>query len=91
MSPGHVRRMIRTASATLATLALLGAAACGSATATAPSSNVPANHTERHGGVAHGVGARQATTQCVSCHGATLQGGANGEPSCYSCHGKKWQ
>lgn len=64
--------------------------ACGG-DATEPSSNVPASHTERHGGVAHGVGARQATTGCISCHGATLQGGANGEPSCYSCHGKKWQ
>ncbi len=72
-------------------LAAAGAAACGSGDATAPSSNVPASHTERHGGVAHGVGARQATTQCVSCHGAALQGGAKGEPSCYSCHGKKWQ
>ena len=74
--------------AALATVLLL--AACGGG-ATGPSSNVPASHTERHGGVAHGVGARQAATQCVSCHGATLQGGTNGEPSCYSCHGKKWQ
>lgn len=65
-------------------------AACGGDTA-GPSANAPADHTERHGGVSHGVGARQAATGCVGCHGATLQGGVNGEPSCYSCHGKKWQ
>lgn len=74
----------------VAVAVLLLLSGCGGST-TEPSTNVPASHTERHGGVAHGVGARQATTQCVGCHGATLQGGSSGEPSCYSCHGKKWQ
>ncbi|NJD19693.1 MAG: hypothetical protein FIA95_10490 [Gemmatimonadetes bacterium] len=91
MSRGRRAGIVRLSGALAVALALLGAAACSSGDGTGPSSNVPANHTERHGGVAHGVGARQAATQCVSCHGATLQGGTNGEPSCYSCHGKKWQ
>ena len=81
-------RAAATLRALAAVLVVTLMSACGRAT---EPSGSPPGHTETHGGVGHGVGARQATTQCVSCHGATLQGGANGEPSCYSCHGKKWQ
>jgi mono/diheme cytochrome c family protein len=27
---------------------------------------------------------------CTACHGANLQGGADGQPSCTRCHGVKW-
>ena len=66
---------------------VVAAAGCGSTTAP---ENAPAGHTEVHGGAAHMPGLKSPTEQCASCHGSTLQGGANGEPSCYSCHGKKW-
>ncbi len=29
---------------------------------------------------------RDPDIYCTPCHGATLDGGTNGEPSCYSCH-----
>ena len=70
-----------------AALVLFVAGACGSATAPA---NAPANHTNFKGGAAHGPGPSNATVNCVQCHGADLQGGTSGEPSCFTCHGKKW-
>ncbi len=70
-----------------AALVLFTAGACGSPTA---SGNTPADHTNFHGGTPHATNASSATVYCVSCHGADLQGGTNGEPSCFSCHGREW-
>ncbi len=47
-------------------------------------------HTEQYGGVPHGRQARSGARYCQSCHGAELQGGADGEPSCHQCHGRNW-
>lgn len=41
-------------------------------------------------GVAHAVPMRRAERYCRECHGARLVGGENGEPSCYTCHGRLW-
>ena len=45
-------------------------------------------HTINRDGHLHAGGS--ATAVCVLCHGSDLRGGLNSEPSCYSCHGKKW-
>ncbi len=54
------------------------------------SNELPASHTDLEGGVAHMPGKSNPTTNCVSCHGQDLRGGDDGEPSCYSCHGRVW-
>lgn len=41
-------------------------------------------HTEDLGGTFHRPGYDDPLTNCTSCHGADLRGGAG--PSCYSCH-----
>jgi hypothetical protein len=41
-------------------------------------------------GVAHAQPAVKGARYCSHCHGATLAGGAAGQPSCYQCHGKNW-
>jgi mono/diheme cytochrome c family protein len=51
---------------------------------------VPESHTAVKGNAFHMPGLRAPEENCVQCHGADLMGGANGEPSCYSCHGEKW-
>ena len=48
------------------------------------------NHTLRVGGAYHLEGHRDPETNCVLCHGADLRGGDQGEPSCFSCHGREW-
>ena len=52
--------------------------------------DTPDNHTVLRSGVAHGVGLNDPMQNCTACHGADLRGGAQGEPSCFSCHGQKW-
>ena len=47
-------------------------------------------HVTNYDGVAHANAAFAGARHCISCHGATLAGGTNGEPSCYACHGKNW-
>jgi len=69
-------------------LALLLISACND-TVTAPE-GVPASHTVRHGGAFHAPGLQSPAANCASCHGNDLTGGVNGEPSCFSCHGRKW-
>jgi len=76
----HVRHA-RSASLALATLVLALAAACGG-------SEAPASHTVNKNGVMHAPGLTAPLTNCVACHGSTLQGGSG--PSCTSCHGQVW-
>jgi hypothetical protein len=73
---------------TLPVLLLLSLSAC-SDSSTSPA-DAPEGHTILKGGVPHAVGLNDPTENCATCHGATLQGGNSGEPSCYSCHGKTW-
>ena len=48
-------------------------------------------HDQNLGGVKHAKGYCSPTSNCASCHGSDLRGGANGEPSCYKCHGSLWK
>jgi len=50
---------------------------------------LPSNHTVNRGGAMHAPGLFQAQENCTGCHGSSLRGGSEA-PSCYSCHGKKW-
>jgi hypothetical protein len=73
----------------LLALALALPAACSDSDPALPS-DVPATHTVVKDGVRHAPGLQNATQSCTSCHGADLRGGSGGQPSCYTCHGKKW-
>lgn len=70
-------------------LVLAAPAACGDDDGAAPE-DAPPGHTVVQEGVAHRPGLRDPNQNCTGCHGADLRGGADGEPSCYSCHGQKW-
>jgi len=48
-------------------------------------------HTRVIQNIAHADPAAAATRYCAYCHGASLQGGAHFEPSCFTCHGVHWQ
>ena len=52
--------------------------------------NAPEGHTDVKGGAAHAPGSNNPLVNCISCHGPTLEGGDDGEPSCFSCHGRVW-
>ena len=41
-------------------------------------------------GVSHARSSLNGPRYCKSCHGLGLQGGTNGEPSCFQCHGENW-
>jgi hypothetical protein len=47
-------------------------------------------HNMMLGGTGHADGMCDAINFCSACHGANLQGGTNGEPSCTKCHGVVW-
>ena len=47
-------------------------------------------HTLNLNGVLHGANPCQPNGVCTQCHGSSLQGGLNGEPSCTQCHGSYW-
>jgi hypothetical protein len=73
----------------LACVTVFGSAlACGSES-TLPE-DAPPGHTVNQDGVAHAPGLNDPTQNCTACHGDDLMGGTEGQPSCYSCHGKKW-
>lgn len=42
-------------------------------------------------GVAHGTDPCQPQRDCAGCHGADLTGMTYGAPSCFTCHGARWQ
>jgi hypothetical protein len=46
-------------------------------------------HTVSQDGVYHAPGLNSPLVNCVSCHGSDLLGSGNA-PSCYQCHGNKW-
>jgi hypothetical protein len=48
------------------------------------------NHTVNLGGIMHAPNYCHPLAHCTACHGASLGGGTNGQPSCYSCHEAKW-
>ena len=84
-----MKRTPRGVIATLVALApLIGALAC-SDSSTAPG-DAPEGHTVLKSGVPHATGLNNPLQNCTTCHGASLQGGADGQPSCTSCHGVKW-
>ncbi len=82
-----MKRVVSMAAA-LPLLLLLSVASC-SDSSTAPA-DAPEGHTVLKSGVPHAPGLTNPTQNCATCHGATLQGGASGQPSCFSCHGQKW-
>lgn len=55
-----------------------------------PSSPPALSHDLSLGGVKHASNFCQPAQNCSACHGANLQGGSNGEPSCTKCHGDLW-
>lgn len=67
---------------------LLAATGCGD-DPVAPG-DAPEGHTVLVDGVAHAPGLNTPGTSCASCHGADLRGGAEGQPGCFTCHGRKW-
>jgi len=54
------------------------------------SGNAPADHTISKSGAMHRPGLDNPVANCTACHGADLMGGPNGQPSCFTCHGKRW-
>ncbi len=47
-------------------------------------------HNRREDGVYHAADYCKPLQYCAQCHGSNLRGGPNNEPSCYKCHGEKW-
>jgi hypothetical protein len=48
-------------------------------------------HNKNQGGVQHAMDNRKPMQDCTPCHGVTILGGYNNEPSCYKCHGSIWE
>ena len=48
------------------------------------------SHDQAMGGVKHASNFCQPIENCSACHGANLQGGTHGEPSCTKCHSDRW-
>ncbi len=71
-------------------VAFLAFTACGDDDDITGSGNAPADHTISKSGAVHKAGLEDATVNCTGCHGADLMGGPTGQPSCYTCHGKRW-
>ncbi len=67
--------------------AALPLAVCSDSAAPA---DAPPGHTVIRDGVAHAPGLADPEAHCTACHGADLAGGSGGQPSCFSCHGRKW-
>lgn len=72
-------------------LALQVVASCGdSSTEPDDDDGPPANHTVSIGGALHDPGLNDPEVNCTACHGADLEGGPDGQPSCFTCHGRRW-
>ncbi|MDH3292108.1 MAG: hypothetical protein OEO20_10805 [Gemmatimonadota bacterium] len=69
-------------------LAAVAFTACGDDIA--GSGNAPADHTINQSGAMHRPGLNDPVVNCTACHGADLMGGLSGQPSCFTCHGKRW-
>ena len=82
------RRRLPSALAALL-VALTLSTACGDSS-TNPGTTPPASHTVSIDGALHDPGLNDPEVNCTGCHGATLQGGPDGQPSCFTCHGRKW-
>ncbi len=54
------------------------------------STGVPSTHSWSNLGVMHHPDRLTASTSCVGCHGAGLQGGSIAPSSCYKCHDALW-
>ena len=72
------------------TTALLVGVVLGCSDSSTVPADAPEGHTVMKDGVPHRTGLKDPLVNCSICHGATLQGGSNGEPSCFRCHGQKW-
>jgi hypothetical protein len=62
---------------------------CSTSTESESKYNPPADHTISEDGAKHKPGLDNPTLNCASCHGNDLRGSETA-PSCYTCHGKKW-
>jgi hypothetical protein len=51
----------------------------------------PVQHNKNQSGVLHAMDNRKPMQDCTPCHGSTIRGGYNNEPSCYKCHGSIWE
>ena len=81
--------MITHASVKVSMILLVLALLIGCEKTNDPKYNPPADHTISKGGFMHKNGLDQPLTNCVSCHGSDLKGGATGV-SCFECHGTQW-
>ena len=81
--------MITHASVKVSMILLVLALSIGCEKTNDPKYNPPADHTISKGGFMHKNGLDQPLTNCVSCHGSDLKGGATGV-SCFECHGTQW-
>ena len=73
----------------LVVLGAAGSIACTDDDRAGPT-NAPPSHTVIQDGVPHAPGLNDPMQNCTSCHGSDLRGGADGQPSCFTCHGQKW-
>jgi len=81
--------MITHASVKVSMILLVLALLIGCEKTNDPKYNPPADHTISKDGFMHKNGLDQPLTNCVSCHGSDLKGGATGV-SCFECHGTQW-
>lgn len=89
-SSAYRRRPLRPGVLPALLLVCAVAASCGDSSTEPDGDPPPANHTVSIGGALHDPGLNDPETNCTACHGATLQGGPDGQPSCFTCHGRRW-
>lgn len=72
----------------VALVAVWGSGYGGTTGSTDRTASTATDHTVNKHGVMHKTGLTSPMTNCVSCHGANLEGDEG--PSCTKCHGKVW-